>query len=250
MLNLNNKLILVTGASSGIGKASAILASKAGAKVVLIGRNKERLIETYNLLEGTGHLYHLIDVTDYSKLESVINESVEKAGLFSGFIHSAGIEFTRPLQVMSNEVYENIFAVNVISTFEISRLLSKKKYINPSGASFVFISSIRALYGQKGAVGYSSSKAALVGGTKSMALELAPRNIRVNCILPAFVDTEMTKKTFANLPESSVIEIQKKHPLGIGKPEDVANAALFLLSDLSKWITGIDLIVDGGYHIE
>ncbi len=250
MIELRDKTILVTGASSGIGRACAIKASMAGAKVVLIGRSKERLIETYNNLEGIGHLYHQIDVTDYKKLESVIDESVAKIGPFSGFIHSAGIELTKPLSMMSPELYEKIFATNVISAFEISKLLSKNKNVNPLGASFVFISSIMALHGQKGKVGYCASKSALIGGTKSMALELTVKKIRVNCILPGVVQTEMTNNMFSNLPESSVIEIHKKHPLGIGKPEDVANCALFLLSDLSKWITGIDLIVDGGYHIE
>lgn len=249
MFDLSNKNIFITGASSGIGKECALLASKAGARVVLIGRNVERLIETFNLLEGTNNLYYSIDLTDYSKLESIIDECVSKNGLFSGFIHSAGIEVTKPIQAMSSKVYENLFAINVISAFEISRILSKKKNINPLGASFIYISSIMALFGQKGKVGYCSSKSALIGGTKALALELAPRCIRVNCILPAIVETEMTKKMLAGLPESSVIEIQKKHPLGFGKPENIANASLFLLSDLSKWITGTDLIIDGGYHL-
>lgn len=250
MFNLNNKNILITGASSGIGKECAILANKAGARVVLIGRNIKRLTETYNMLEGENNLYYSVDLTNYLCLENIINECVSKIGLFSGFIHSAGIELTKPIQTMSAKVFEDLFAINVISAFEISRILSKKKYINPLGASFIYISSIMALYGQKGKVGYCSSKSALLGGTKALALELAVRSIRVNCILPAIVETEMTRKMLASLPETSLIEMQKKHPLGFGKPEDVANASLFLLSDLSKWITGIELVIDGGYHLE
>lgn len=250
MLNLNQKNIFITGASSGIGKACAILASNLGANVILIGRNKERLQETLNNLKEGNHLHYAIDITDYSILEKIIDESVEKIGKISGFIHSAGIETTKPLQAMSAPVYEKLFATNIISAFEISKHLSKKKNLDTMGASFVFISSIMALYGKKGIIGYGSSKSALIGGVKAMALELAPKNIRVNCILPGLVETEMTQKMLTSLPGNYINDIKNKYPLGIGKPEDVANSTIFLMSDLSKWITGIDFIVDGGYHIE
>lgn len=247
MLHLNKKNILVSGASSGIGRRSAILASNVGANVILIGRNTERLKETYEKLGFGNHLYYTQDITKYNKIEELIRDSVSKIGKISGFIHSAGIEATVPLRSMNTETYETLYSVNVISAFEIVRILTKKKYYDSSGTSIVFISSIMGLVGQKGKVGYCSSKSALIGGTKAMALELAPKNIRVNCILPGIIQTDMTNKMFEILPESSKKEIIKAHPLGLGRPEDVATACLFLLSDLSKWITGTNLIIDGGY---
>jgi NAD(P)-dependent dehydrogenase (short-subunit alcohol dehydrogenase family) len=250
MISLQGKNIIVTGASSGIGRSCAILASRVGANVALIGRNQERLQETYNQLDNGNHHYVSQDITEYANLESLLSDCCQKIGNISGFVHSAGIESTVPLRSIHPEIYHTLFSINVISAFEISKLLIKKKLLKTSGASFVFISSVMGLLGQKGKTAYSSSKSALIGGARSMALELAPKKMRVNCISPGVVSTEMSKKLFEVLPESSKEEIIRKHPLGIGDPEDIANACLFLLSDLSKWITGTNLIVDGGYSAE
>jgi len=250
MINLKGKNIIITGASSGIGRSCAILASQVGATLVLIGRNNERLKETYEKVCSGKHIYYAQDITEYEKLEHIISDCVAKIGKLSGFVHCAGIEMTVPLLTMKVEIYEKLFSTNVISAFEIAKIVSQKKYLDASGSSFVFLSSIMGLFGQKGKIGYCSSKSALMGGAKSMALELAVKKIRVNCILPGIVQTEMTNKMFDTLPETSKAEIIKKHPLGLGHPEDIANTCLFLLSDLSKWITGTDVIVDGGYHAE
>jgi NAD(P)-dependent dehydrogenase (short-subunit alcohol dehydrogenase family) len=250
MINLQGKNIIVTGASSGIGKSCAVLASKTGANVALIGRNHERLQETYKELDQGNHLYFSQDITEYANLESLLSDCCQKMGNISGFVHSAGVESTVPLRSMHPQIYQTLFSINVISAFEISKLLVKKKLLEPSGSSFVFISSVMGSLGQKGKIAYSSSKSALIGGAKSMALELAPKKIRVNCISPGVVSTEMSKKMFETLPESSKEEIIKKHPLGLGNPEDIANTCLFLLSDLAKWITGTNIVVDGGYSAE
>jgi NAD(P)-dependent dehydrogenase (short-subunit alcohol dehydrogenase family) len=121
------------------------------------------------------------------------------------------------------------------------------KYLDENGASFVFISSVMGILGQSGKVAYSSSKGALISGAKAMALELAKKKIRVNCILPGVVETEMSNEMFQKLSEESKKSILEMHPLGLGKPEDIANACAFLLSDASGWITGTNLLVDGGY---
>jgi len=249
MMDLSQKRILITGASSGIGRACAVAAAAMGATVILTGRNEERLRETLSLLQGEGHFLFTSDVTDMAAFEAQLESCVAQSGPVSGFIHSAGIEMTRPLQTMSAPLYQSVFATNVIAAFEIARLLSKKKYVDPLGASFVFISSVMAVRGQAGKVAYCSSKSALSGGAKAIALELASKKIRVNCVLPAMVETEMAKKMFESLPESSVAEIIKQHPLGLGKPEDVALACIFLLSNGARWITGTELVVDGGYQI-
>ena len=247
VFNLKNRNIIVTGASSGIGRQCAITFSQLGANIILISRNKERLKETYNKLDKGNHLIISQDITKYDKLEEVVNTAVDKLGRISGFVHSAGIEMTLPLRNMQPSYYEKMFSINVISGFELARIISKKKYINKEGASFVFISSVMGILGQPGKIAYCSSKGALISGVRTLALELAKKNIRANCILPGVVETEMSKEMLKKFSEESKKSIIDMHPLGLGRPEDIANACAFLLSDASRWIIGINLIVDGGY---
>lgn len=250
MISLENKNILITGASSGIGRECAVVLSIIGAKVILIGRDLPRLKQTLDLLENNGHLMYQIDVTDFDSIEPVVADTVNKIGKIDGFVHFAGIEMTLPLQSMNYNKFDQLFSVNTIAAFEFSKILSKKKYYNSLGASFVFISSVTGLLGVNGKIGYCSSKAALIAGGKAMALELANKKIRVNTVLPGMVDTEMFQKIKDELSEESLLDIQKRHPLGIGQSRDVANLCAFLLSDLSKWITGSDYIIDGGYSCQ
>jgi|SRR5665648_285555 len=247
IFSLTNKNIIITGASSGIGRQCAIIFSKLGANVILMARNKERLKDTFAKLNKGNHIFISQDITEYDKLEEIISTTVEKVGKISGFVHSAGEEMTMPLRSMQPSYYEKMFAINLISGFELARIISKKKYFDEGGASFIFISSVMGILGQAGIVGYCSSKGALLSGAKAMALELAKKNIRVNCILPGYVETEMLNKKFQGLPVESKKTIIEMHPLGLGKPEDIANACVFLLSVASRWITGTNLIVDGGY---
>lgn len=243
---LKDKVILITGASSGIGKQCAISCSNMGAKVILVARNIDRLKEVYSELDGENHLYHSLDITEYCKLEGVIKESVEKVGKIDGFIHSAGIELTKPLKVMNSSDYENLFSVNVISGFEFAKIITKKKYSN-DGASFVFIASIMGVVANSALVGYCSSKGALISGVRALALEFASKNIRFNCISPGYIETEMMLNTEENLSKAELDSIKKDFPLGVGLPEDIANSSIYLLADASRWVTGINLIVDGGY---
>jgi NAD(P)-dependent dehydrogenase (short-subunit alcohol dehydrogenase family) len=247
MITLKGKNIFITGASSGIGKECAIKAAQLGARVVLVARNQERLKQTLDSLSNDKHLYFPCDVTISDLLEEVVRQAVEKLGKISGFIHSAGIEATIPLRNMNRGKFEEMFSVNVLAAFEIARLLSNKKYLDPAGSSFIFIGSVMGMLGEPGKVAYGSSKAALIGGTKSMAIELAPKNTRVNCIMPGVVETEMSAKLFQTIPEPSRQEIIKKHPLGLGQPGDIAHLCMFLLSDASRWITGSTIPIDGGY---
>jgi NAD(P)-dependent dehydrogenase (short-subunit alcohol dehydrogenase family) len=251
---LLNKNIVVTGASSGIGKVCAIECAKMGAKIVLLGRNNERLLEVYDELNEVSndnskgkHLYYSIDLLDdLPSLATIIDEAVIKLGKIDGFIHAAGIEKTLPISVMKESDYVNILRVNTISGFDLAKVVSKKKNIAQKG-SFVFVSSITAVIGRAGVVGYAASKGALVAGAKSMALELASKNINVNCISPGTILTPMMIKYLDSLPEEEKLKRIEGFPLGLGNPKDVANSAIFLLSDASKWITGQNIIVDGGY---
>jgi len=247
IFDLKNKNIIVTGASSGIGRQCAITFSKFGANVILIARNMERLKETFGKLEKGNHLFISQDITKYGKLEDIVKNAVKEVGEIYGFVHSAGIDMTLPLSAMQFSDYEKIFAINVISGLELAKIISKKKYIDKNSASFIFIASIMGVIGNAALTGYSASKGAIISAIKSLAIELAHKNIRVNCVSPGQIETEMAVRFFKIISKEAKEEIIKMHPLGLGKPEDVANACIFLLSGASRWITGTNLIVDGGY---
>jgi NAD(P)-dependent dehydrogenase (short-subunit alcohol dehydrogenase family) len=243
---LEDKLIVITGASSGIGRETAILCSELGARVSIIARNQERLQSTFNNLKGEGHSFISLDVSRHSEISDCVDKIVSSSGKIDGFVHSAGICKTLPLRMNKPEDLLEMLSVNLVSSFEFIRMFSKKKFSNDS-ASFVLISSIRGVVGEIGLSSYCASKGAMISGTKALSLELAARKQRINCISPAMIKTEMMDREFSNLSQEAVSVIEGKHPLGFGTPEDVANAVAFLLSDSSKWITGSNLVLDGGY---
>lgn len=248
--SLKNKVILITGASSGIGRSCSVECSKRGANLILLGRNRDELMKTVSLLDS-GCKSEVIteDITQLENIESFIAEKVLILGQISGFIHCAGIEKTLPLKKHESALYQDIFAINVIAGFEIAKILSLKKY-KDQRSSFVFIASVAGMVGEPGKAAYSASKGALISGTRSLAMELCRSNIRVNSISPAMVNTPILEKMFNDIGEEASAEIIRKHPLGIGNPEDVANACVFLLSDASRWITGTNMVVDGGYSAQ
>lgn len=247
--SLKNKTIVITGASSGIGRSCSVECSKNGADLILIARNEEELKKTVSLLDQDSKAEIIIaDLINDENLEELIAEKVLVVGKISGFIHCAGIEKTLPLKKHSTKLYNDIFAVNVIAGFELAKILSLKKY-KSEASSFVFISSVAGIIGEVGKTAYSASKGAVISGARSMAMELSRSNIRVNSISPAMVNTPILEKMFENIGEEASQEILKKHPLGIGNPEDVAYACVFLLSNAARWVTGSNLVVDGGYSV-
>lgn len=247
--DLIDKHIFITGASSGIGKQIAIDAAKNGAILTLLGRNSTRLEETYSLLEGSHHNIICSDITNFNDLPNIVNNSILFNDPVNGFVHCAGIEKTLPLKATTPAIFKEIFDINVFAGFEIARLLSKKGNFSEKGSSFVFMSSIVAKSGELGKVAYSASKAAILAGVKSIAIELAPKGIRCNTILPGVVQTELIENLFNSIPESSKEKIIAKHPLGIGKTEDIANIVCFLLEQKNSWITGSEFVIDGGYSL-
>ncbi|MCK5848522.1 MAG: SDR family oxidoreductase, partial [Caldisericia bacterium] len=227
--SLNGKNIIITGASSGIGKQCAITCSEQGANIALIARNEERLENTYDQLQPGNHISFAQDITEFDMLESLIKEIVEKIGKISGFVHCAGVELTLPLRNMKPELYKKIFDVNVVSGFELAKYITKRKNIADK-ASLVFISSVMGVISQPGLIGYSASKGALISGVKTLALELSKKQTRTNCISPGYVNTPLLN----SLSEERKNILESMHPLGLGEPTDIANAVVFLLSDGSK----------------
>lgn len=248
--SLEGRNILVTGASSGLGRDIAIICSEAGANVALVGRNMERLQETLSQMSDGNHHCYSCDVTDGSEYTNLFDNIKNDLGPLSGFVHSAGMVQTIPLRASSAEIYKKTFDVNVIAAFELSRYVVKRKY-KAEDVSIVFLSSIAGVTGVSGLTAYSASKGALIAGTRSCSLEYAGKGVRFNCISPAQVEgTQMMDYTYDTLSPEAMDTLKAKHPLGFGTQRDVGNAATFLLSKASRWITGTNLILDGGYSAQ
>ena len=243
MGSLTGKHILVTGASSGMGKVFARMIAADGAVVSLLARNEERLTQTLNSLNGEGHKVFVCDLTDDEQIKKVATE----LNPIDGAVFCAGINDYVPLKFVSQSKIEPIFKTNFYSQVILTQSLVKKKQIN-RGASLVFISSLSSKLGVPGTLLYASSKAALDSAVRVMAAEMAPQDIRVNSICPGIVKTEMLSGT--NISEEQFVEQEKEYPLGLGTPEDVGYAVLFHLSDGSRWLTGQNMIIDGGYSLK
>lgn len=240
-MNLAEKKILITGASSGIGRQTAIDISKAGATVIVTGRSEQRLNETMTMLEGKNHIMLVADLLHYQNFPSLI----EHLPLLNGVVFAAGITGHLPTKFIGNNDIEQYFAINFNAPVLFTASLLRKKKIAPK-ASIVFLSSIATRYPYFGGALYSSSKAALEAYSKSLALELAPKGIRSNCISPSFVQTPMVEEAGKTISNEVLEKFEKMMPLGFGQPTDVSNAILYLLSDLSTWVTGSNLVLGGG----
>lgn len=247
--SLENKTIIVTGASSGIGQQTAILCSLMGAKVAIIGRNEERLQETLEQMEGVGHLKVGYDLTDTANIKGMVSDIFSNLGPIDGLVCCAGISGILPLKLMNVEQQEHFFRTNVIATIELTRQVLSIKNVSKDGASVIFFSSVMGVVGENAKSLYSMTKGALISASRSLAVEYAKKKIRVNCISPGVVITPINaNQPYIADPEKRAV-LESKHPLGLGKTEDIANACVFLLSDASRWMTGQNIVIDGGYTI-
>ena len=246
--SLAGKVIIVTGASSGIGRQCAISCSRMGAVIALMGRDYERLMETLNSMENKdNHFVCAGDLTDYDNVAEKVRDIVNEKGKINGLVNCAGISTTLPLNAISPQKMNNFFQTNVIGAINLTKQVIKPPNFSDSGGSIIFMSSVMGVVGEKGKILYSMTKGALIAAVRSMSLEFATRKIRINCISPGVVETTMSKNAVYSQNKDSLERIRALHPLGLGTPEDVANACVFLLSDAAIWITGTNLIVDGGY---
>ena len=244
-LDLTGKRVLVTGASSGIGRACAVMVSKLGARVVLVARRELELQKTREMLEGEGHLVFPCDLSEVTALEHLFQMST-KDGILSGLVHAAGYAPAGPIHMLSVEDMTNTMCINYFSFMGLMKHFSKRKYCQQG--SVVAISSVSAMTGWSGGSVYAGSKGALSASIRSLALELINKKIRVNGVLPSNIRTAMYESITEGANDSEGIErlLAKQH-LGLGEVDDVAHAVCFLLSDASRFITGTNLVVDGGY---
>ena len=243
--SLTNHTILITGASSGIGKATAIECSKLGAKVVITGRNAERLSQTMANLAGEGHQAITVDLAS----DDGVNALVEICPKLDGLVNNAGATITLPIPFINREKLENLLQVNTIAPILLfQRLVKNKKLAN--GSSAVFTASISGLYGAVlGNSIYSTSKAAICGFVKNAALDLANKNIRVNAVCPGMINTHILD---AGVVGADDLERERqKYPMKrFGEPEEVAWAIIYLLSNASCFTTGSTLVMDGGFTLQ
>lgn len=239
--SLGGKTILVTGASSGIGQASAIEASKLGANVIVCGRNKERLEQTLVLLEGDNNSIFEGDLLEQDVVERLVKETPN----LDGVVLSAGRGLTLPFPFCTREKFDEIFNINFFSPVELLRLLVKKKKLNQN-CSIVIIVSIGGTHIHSvGNSVYGASKSALQSMVNFTAMELAPKKIRVNGICPGMVNTPLIRR--GTLTEEQFQADMERYPLKrYGEPQDIAYGAIYLLSDASSWVTGTSLVIDGG----
>lgn len=240
MKDLVGKTILVTGASSGIGRGIAVACSLAGASVIILGRNKVRLQETLNMMCGENHQMVICDITDFSQLDTTVTAFPQ----LDGVAHCVGIGQRIPAKLLTERDVDSVMNVNFKAPVMLQSLLLQQKKIKRS-SSIVFIASIASWSPSIGNSIYSASKGAIISYANCLSLELAPRQIRVNCISPAMVWTNLIMND--GLTEEQLKEDESRYPLKrYGKPEDVANLAVFLLSDESSWMTGSNVKLSGG----
>ncbi len=239
--SLLGKRVLVTGASSGIGRQISISFSKMGANVVLSGRSAQRLSETLVAMSPGEHVVIPADIVDDVQRINL----ADQAGELNGIVHCAGTSALSPIRLASQKHLRNLYILNYESPILLTQRLLYRKAIKNSGA-ILFIASIAAHIGVPGVGAYSGTKAALLATVRCLAMELIKQKIRVNCLSPSLVSSPLLDLMAQNV---SLDEKSRDHPLGLGTPEDVANAAIYFISDASRWVTGTTLVMDGGLTI-
>lgn len=249
MMDLTNKLYVVTGASAGLGRQLSITLSELGAKVILVARNEEKMKQTIDAMEGKEHDIYLYDFTSVEGIETLVTQIVKKHGKVDGMVHCAGIGDLRPLAQSTYPFMLQMLNVHAFSFVELVRVFSKKKNCN-EGASMIAISSAGTINADKGKTAYNMAKTALEGAIKPMAIELGTsRKIRVNAVRPGWIKTDMYYQYIDLFGHEESLKTEKKHFLGCAESYEIAEVIAFLLSDQSRQITGQSITVDGGWTL-
>lgn len=243
--DLGGRVVLVTGASAGIGRATAEFLARQGATIIANGRDAARLDATVAALDGTGHRAAPFDLAQIDAIPAWLKGLAADAP-FAGIAHCAGVQVARAVRQFDLAHFDQIMHANLASALALARGL-RQQGVRVDGAAMVLVSSVGAFIGQPSNIVYGASKAGLISAARGLAMELLRDGIRVNAVAPALVETEMAERTRRTMTEAQYAAILDRHPMGLGKPDDVANAIAFLLSDAARWINGITLPVDGGH---
>ena len=243
--DFSGKKFIVTGGTSGIGLSTACLLSQQGAKIFLIGRNKDKLQKTISDFKGIGHGYSIIDLANDGDFTHPFNEAISDGEKIDGVVHCAAVADVEPLRSITDNRLNMSMKINLYSFINMVKMFSKKKYHNENG-SIVGESSMSAIYPDKGNTIYVATKAAMNSVVQALARELSEKNIRINTIMPAFVDTPMLREADDECRQMGQEVIHNRQLLGVSKPEDISQVIAFLLSDASKVITGRSIYADGG----
>lgn len=217
-----------------------------GAKLVLVGRREDELNKTISALEGDGHRVEPFDIAKGEAIVGWIKEIAARSGPLSGLAHCAGISVTMPLRGTGPDLYEKLMATNLHSTFWLLKGMRQRE-ARSDKCSVVLLASVSGVIGTPGLTAYCASKGGVLSLCKAAAMELAHEGIRVNVVSPAWVLTPMVEEAFDRMADENRKSIESSHPLGVGSPEDVAYAVIYLLSNASKWVTGANFAIDGGY---
>lgn len=244
-MDLTGKKVLVTGASSGIGRATCIQLSRLGAHVILVARNEKKLNETLQQMQNDNHFIYPFDLKNICDIEAFVKKILVESGPLDGFVHCAGVAPVRTLNMSIFNFINDVFLINVFAFIELSRIFAKKGNFN-TNASIVAISSIASQFGNKTMTAYSASKGALDSAIKSMSIELSDKKIRVNTINAAFVDTEMFENYIDYAGEDAKNKVLDRQYAGLIPVEDMSNAIAYFISDTSRYITGTNFIIDAG----
>jgi NAD(P)-dependent dehydrogenase (short-subunit alcohol dehydrogenase family) len=247
-MDMTGKRVLVTGAGSGIGRATAILLSELGASLVLVGRDPEKLRVTAQRLATQNVAIEPFDLSKTEEIVEWMQNLAARHGHLHGLVHSAGIQTFNPLRTITVKAFERLLTSNTVSSAMLVKAMQSRD-CGADTASIVMIASTAGILGSPGNGAYGASKAAIILMVRTFALELVERGVRLNAVAPAMVETEMVQRSRDSTTPEVFKAMVEKHPMGIGQPDDVANAVAFLLSSASRWITGTTLIVDGGLSL-